>query len=98
MTSRTFKPDATVDFAVVGSGAAGGILARELAQAGFSVLVFEQGPRLEAGNLEHEELKYYFLEVIVNKPEIAPQTFRNDPNKVAQRTELQNSLIYARIV
>ena len=56
MTVRTFKPDETVDFAVVGSGAAGGILARELAQAGFSVLVFEQGPRLEAGNFEHDEL------------------------------------------
>jgi choline dehydrogenase-like flavoprotein len=35
-----------VDFVVVGSGAAGGVMARELSQAGdFSVLVFEQGPR-----------------------------------------------------
>ncbi len=43
--SRTFKSGETVDFAVVGSGAAGGVIARELSQAGFSVLVFEQGPR-----------------------------------------------------
>jgi choline dehydrogenase-like flavoprotein len=98
MTARIFKPDETVDFAVVGSGAAGGILARELAQAGFSVLVFEQGPRLEAGNFEHDELKYYYMNGIVNKPEVAPQTFRSDPNQVAQRADPTNSLLYARIV
>ena len=98
MTVRTFKPDETVDFAVVGSGAAGGILARELAQAGFSVLVFEQGPRLEAGNFEHDELKYYFRHGITNNPEISPQTFRDDPAKVAERVEHATALTYARIV
>jgi choline dehydrogenase-like flavoprotein len=98
MTGRTFKPDETVDFAVVGSGAAGGILARELAQAGFSVLVFEQGPRLEAGNFEHDELKYYFRHGITNNPETSPQTFRDDPAKVAERVEHATALTYARIV
>lgn len=98
MTGRTFKPHETVDFAVVGSGAAGGILARELAQAGFSVVVFEQGPRLEAGNFEHDELKYYFMHGITNNPETSPQTFRDDPAKVAQRVEHATSLTYARLV
>ena len=34
-----FPPAEEVDFAIVGSGAAGGIIARELATAGFSVVV-----------------------------------------------------------
>ena len=32
-----------VDFVIVGSGAAGGILAKELAEAGHSVVILEQG-------------------------------------------------------
>jgi choline dehydrogenase-like flavoprotein len=48
-----------VDFVVVGSGASGGVIARELSQAGFSVLVFEQGPRLSPAYFEHNELKYF---------------------------------------
>ena len=41
-----FSPSDTVDFVIVGSGAAGGIIAKELSTAGFSVVVLEQGPRL----------------------------------------------------
>jgi choline dehydrogenase-like flavoprotein len=41
-----FRPSDTVDFVIVGSGAAGGIIAKELATAGYSVVVLEQGPRL----------------------------------------------------
>ena len=44
MSARRFRPGETVDFAVVGSGAAGGVMARELSQAGFDVVLFEQGP------------------------------------------------------
>jgi len=32
-----------VDFVIVGSGAAGGVMAKELSTAGFSVVVLEQG-------------------------------------------------------
>jgi choline dehydrogenase-like flavoprotein len=35
-----------VDFVIIGSGAAGGILARELSRDGFEVVVLEQGPYL----------------------------------------------------
>ncbi len=51
VSGRTFKPNETVDFVVVGSGASGGVIARELSQAGLTVLVFEQGPRMDAGGL-----------------------------------------------
>jgi len=50
-----------VDFIVVGSGAAGGVIAREPSQAALTVLVFEQGPRLSPADFEHDELKYWFL-------------------------------------
>ena len=98
MSGRTFDPNESVDFIVVGSGAAGGIMARELSQAGFTVLVFEQGPRMDSADFEHDELKYQFLHGITNSPETSPQTFRTDPNKTAIRPEHANSLVYARIV
>jgi choline dehydrogenase-like flavoprotein len=44
---RKFSPREEVDFAIIGSGAAGGVLAKELSTAGFSVLVLEQGPYLQ---------------------------------------------------
>lgn len=68
MSARRFRADETVDFAVVGSGAAGGVIARELSQAGFSVLVFEQGPRLSPADFEHDELKYWLLSGITSGP------------------------------
>jgi len=43
---RTYAPTDEVDFVIVGSGAAGGVMARELSRNGFSVVVLEQGPWL----------------------------------------------------
>ena len=40
---RQFTPSTEVDFVVIGSGAAGGIMAKQLSVAGFSVVVLEQG-------------------------------------------------------
>lgn len=98
MTSHKFKSGETVDFVVVGSGAAGGVMARELSLAGFTVLVLEQGPRLSASDFEHDELKYSFLSGITNDPVINPQTFRSDPHSAVVRPERGNILTYARIV
>src|SRR5579862_9666459 len=98
MTARTYRPSDTVDFVVVGSGAAGGVMARELARAGFSTVVLEQGPRLAAADFEHDELKYFFLSGITNPPDKSPQSFTNDPSRPAQRLMDSNVLVYARIV
>ncbi len=68
MDRKTFPTSETVDFIVVGSGSAGGIMARELAQAGHSVVVMEQGPRLDAHEFEHDELKYRQLSGITAAP------------------------------
>ena len=98
MNARKFKSSETVDFVVVGSGAAGGVMARELSVAGFTVLVLEQGPRLTAADFEHDELKYFFLNGITNDPALSPQTFRRDPAIPAVRAQGGNPLVYARIV
>lgn len=45
----------TVDFVIVGSGAAGGVLAKELSTRGHSVVVLEQGPRRSVSDFRHDE-------------------------------------------
>jgi choline dehydrogenase-like flavoprotein len=94
----TYRDSDTVDFAIVGSGAAGGVMARELAQAGFSVVVLEQGPRYTPADFQHDELKNWFLGGITNDVVKNPQTFRNDPAKEAVRPPIRPTLWYARAV
>ncbi len=60
MSQTRYPPGESVDFAIVGSGASGGVLARELATAGFSVVVFEQGPHRRAEDFSHDELGVLF--------------------------------------
>jgi choline dehydrogenase-like flavoprotein len=87
MTSRAFQANEMVDFVVVGSGASGGVIARELSRAGLTVLVFEQGPRLGPGDFEHDELKYFALHGITNDPRTSPQTFRKRATDTALQPE-----------
>jgi choline dehydrogenase-like flavoprotein len=99
LAAKKFKASDTVDFIVVGSGAAGGIVARELSLNGHTVVLMEQGPRMAPGDFEHDELKYRQLSGITNNPALSPQTFRNHPSKHATRTAAgRNPLTYARIV
>jgi choline dehydrogenase-like flavoprotein len=54
--SRRWRPTDQVDFVIVGAGAAGGVMARELSKAGFSIVVLEQGPWLRTKDFRHDEL------------------------------------------
>lgn len=73
-----------VDFVVIGSGAAGGVLAKELATAGFDVVVLEQGPYRTPGDFNHDELKVMFLGEMTEHPFWSdPQTFRQSAFETA---------------
>jgi len=54
VSTPRFKPSEPVDFLVIGAGAAGGVVAKELSTAGLNVVVLEQGRIAEAG--AHDDL------------------------------------------
>ncbi len=64
-----------VDFVVIGAGAAGGGVAKELSTAGFSVVVLEQGLYLRPEHFSHDELKF---KDIYDPPCIGRETLAND--------------------
>ena len=77
MKQPVFDTRKAVDFVVVGSGAAGGVLAAGLAEAGFDVVVLEQGPYRTPGDFTHDELGVMFLGEMTRHPSWDdPQSFR----------------------
>jgi len=96
VSARRYRDSDAVDFVIVGSGAAGGVLARELSRANLSVVVLEQGPRLSPADFEHDELKYWFMAGITSDVRKSPQTFRSDATKKAEVPKVRDPLVYAR--
>src|SRR5438046_10130832 len=88
-----YKTSDEVDFVIVGSGAAGGILAKELSTNGFRVVVLEQGLYLTADQFDHDDLHVFFENALTNKPQLQPTTFRNTPHSKANP---QPSAMYGR--
>jgi choline dehydrogenase-like flavoprotein len=88
-----------VDFVIIGSGAAGGVLARELSTAGFDVVVLEQGPYRTASDFSHDEFKHFMDNELTGHPSWRDkQSFRATEN---ERAELASGLppaLYARTV
>lgn len=74
-----------MDFVVVGAGAAGGVMARELARSGYSVVVLEQGPWLETGDFKHDELEV-INGALTNNYKLQPNTLRESEADVAVTT------------
>ena len=84
MTKATFRPSDEVDFLVIGAGASGGVMAKELASAGFRVVVLEQGPYLNASDYSHDELKYTIMPGLTNDPKVQPVTYRKSEHEPAK--------------
>src|SRR3569832_2470796 len=86
---KKYNPSEEVDFVVIGSGAAGGVMAKQLATAGFSVVVMEQGAW---GAYGHEQ-DYNKVELInrfpseedklISAPKLQRNTFRRNANEKA---------------
>lgn len=87
-----------VDFAIIGSGSAGGILAKELSTAGFKVVVLEQGPYRKVSDFTHDELSVVFrAELHGGGNDVHGQTFRYDESETATRPPIP-PVRYARTV
>ena len=82
---KTFADSDVVDFVIVGSGASGGVIAKELSTKGHSVVVLEQGPwRSAADFVKHDEYANWFLNELLPSTTDFPQTFRRTITEVAQ--------------
>ena len=90
-----FATSEEVDFVVVGSGAAGGVLAKELSTRGYSVVVLEQGPHVGPLDFQHDEFKHFAQRVYQNRRQLQPQTFKAGPDAVPQP---HMAVIYHRMV
>jgi choline dehydrogenase-like flavoprotein len=83
---KQYPTSQEVDFVVIGSGAAGGIMAKQLSTAGFSVVVLEQGGWGKYGR-EHEYNKDEWLarnvseeDRLMSDPSRQRNTFRHNDN------------------
>ena len=89
----TYPTSTEVDFVIVGSGAAGGVMAKELSTRGFSVVVLEQGPRIDPAKFEHDEFKYLFHNGISNPSPVSWRRTEQEEARVGG-----GELLYARLV
>ena len=81
--SPTFARRKPVDFVVIGSGAAGGVIARELSTAGFDVVLLEQGPHRTPADFIHDELGVLFNNELLGGARNV-QTYRRKAADVAR--------------
>jgi choline dehydrogenase-like flavoprotein len=90
-----YKTSDEVDFVIIGSGAAGGVMAKELSTNGFRVVVLEQGPYLNESDFVHDEVRVLQGNLLTNHPELQPNTFRKTPGETAKP---QRAVAYGRCV
>ena len=96
--SVRFPTSERVDFVIVGSGAAGGVLAKELSTNGFSVVVMEQGPYLRPFEFRHDEIETYMAGGLVGSLKDHPHSWRASEGQEAQPAFFFPSLFYAKAV
>jgi len=90
-----YRPNDEVDFVIVGSGAAGGVVAKELSTAGFRVIVLEQGPWRDEREFPHDEIKVFDQNFFTTDYKKSPTTFRKTP---ADKARVQPAFVYGRLV
>ena len=93
-----YRPQTEVDFVIVGSGGAGGILAKELSLSGHSVVVLEQGPWLEQEHTRHDEFSTQLLYSTWNDYFKHPQHFQKTAEDAPVRSNEFIGLYYGKHV
>src|SRR5581483_4894071 len=80
------------DVVIVGAGAAGGILAAELAKAGMKVIALERGPRLTTADFDpHDELRYFQRQDLRPNLKRDPVTWRPNADTRSQVVQSLNN-------
>src|SRR5688572_12063496 len=92
---RRFATTDAVDFVVIGSGPAGGSVARELTRLGHDVVLLEQGKPYTRADFHHDELGTVLNNQYANTPPAHIQTWRKTPDAKA---EPRHGLLYANVV
>ena len=97
---RRYETREEVDFVIVGSGAAGGVMARELSRAGFTVVVLEQGKYRRAADFHHDEFGEWFRYELIGNSADHPNTYRRTADEEARVTGAEGlpPAVYARTV
>src|ERR1041384_4539555 len=95
ITPVKFDAQTEIDFLIIGSGAAGGIIAKELATAGYRIVVLEQGPYLREKDFKHDEFSHLQQRALTNDYQRQPNTFRQTEKEEAK---VQPAVIYGRMV
>ena len=90
-----FETGTPADFVVIGAGAAGGVMAKELSTAGFQVVVLEQGPYLKEKDFDHDEIKNLWQGALINDWKKQPNSFRKTPK---DKAKVQPAILYGRMV
>ena len=90
-----YRTSEVVDFVIIGAGAAGGVLAKELSTNGFMVVVLEQGPYIKPSEFTHDEFMNLYESALTNNPRTQPQTFRKTEGQVAKK---KVGVVYGRMV
>lgn len=93
--SARFRPSEAVDFVVIGSGAAGGVVAKELSVAGFRVVVLEQGPYLREKDYSHDEIQFATRQGLTNDIRRQPVFYRSSES---EKPVLRKAVGYGRQV
>jgi choline dehydrogenase-like flavoprotein len=83
------------DFLIIGAGAAGGVVAKELATAGFQVVVLEQGPWLHEKDFRHDEIWAQDRHALTNDHRRQPNTRRETE---AEQAAVLPTVSYGRMV
>ena len=99
MPDTTFDTREEVDFVIIGSGAAGGILAKELSTAGFKTVVLEQGKYRKTPEFTHDEIKYLLNgEMFGPGPRVSGMTYRQNESDEPQSGGQIDPAMYAKTV